>query len=78
MTPDNIQMEAQELYPGRIVKAGMTGVLTREKRAAYLAGRKATIEENEKLRELLEEAIEDGFFYAPDLMTSIKERLNKL
>lgn len=51
---DNLQKEAQELYPLSVegqIGAAMHNEFAYAKQAAYLAGRKKTIEENERLRE---------------------------
>lgn len=58
---DNLQKEAQEYQAqrGRVRTDD-------DMKNAYLAGRKKTIEENERLRELIEKAHKDGY---PDHVT---------
>lgn len=36
--PESIEAMAKELYPGKTEKAGMNGVITREKRLAFING----------------------------------------
>lgn len=59
MTPEQLQTEAQELYPLWLetISNGLRSLkmidLNKKERAAYLAGRKKTLEENERLIGLL-------------------------